>query len=116
MIKLIHGDDEFSSKEILNKFTGDKTKIESAINIIYSNSLSESGFNELVNTMSLFGENRKLIFIDLLTCWDPHEALASLFCTFATRKKQHIFSKHTASANITVFVQHPAVSVSSIVQ
>ncbi len=67
MIKLIHGDDEFSSKEILNKFTGDKTKIESDINIIYSNSLSESGFNELVNTMSLFGENRKLIFIDLLT-------------------------------------------------
>jgi len=67
LIKLIHGDDEFSSKEILNKFTGDKTKIESDINIIYSNSLSESGFNELVNTMSLFGENRKLIFIDLLT-------------------------------------------------
>jgi DNA polymerase-3 subunit delta len=67
LIKLIHGDDEFSSKEILNRITGDKSDIESDVNLIYSNSVNETTFTELVNTMSLFGDSRKLVFIDLIS-------------------------------------------------
>ncbi|MBP05846.1 MAG: DNA polymerase III subunit delta [Chloroflexi bacterium] len=67
MIKLIHGDDEFSSKELLNEFTGKATDVESDVNFIYPNKLTESTFSELVNTMSLFGDSRKLVFFDLIS-------------------------------------------------
>lgn len=67
MIKLIHGDDEFSSKELLRKFTGSTTDIESDVNFLYSNTVTESAFAELVNTMSLFGDTRKLVFFDLIS-------------------------------------------------
>lgn len=67
MIKLIHGDDEFSSKELLRKFTGSTTDIESDVNFLYSNTVTESTFAELVNTMSLFGDTRKLVFFDLIS-------------------------------------------------
>ena len=67
MIKLIHGDDEFSSKELLREFTGKTTDIESYVNFLYSNNVTESTFTELVNTMSLFGDIRKLVFFDLIS-------------------------------------------------
>jgi len=67
LIKLIHGDDEFSSKELLNEFTGKATDVESDVNFIYPNKLTESTFSELVNTMSLFGDSRKLVFFDLIS-------------------------------------------------
>jgi len=67
LIKLIHGDDEFSSKELLSKLTGEKSDVESDINLVYSTNVTESTFTELVNTMSLFGDTRKLVFFDLIS-------------------------------------------------
>lgn len=67
MIKLIHGDDEFSSKELLGEFTGKGTDLETDVNFLYPNNVSEPIFSELVNTMSLFGDKRKLVFFDLIS-------------------------------------------------
>ena len=67
MIKLLHGNDDFSSKETLNEIVGDRKDSDLDLNFIYSNKITDSEYKEYLYTISLFGGRRILVFYDLLT-------------------------------------------------
>ena len=67
MIKLLHGNDEFSSKETLNEIVGDRKDPDLDLNFIYSSKITGNEYKEYLYTISLFGGRRILVFYDLLS-------------------------------------------------
>ena len=67
MIKLLHGNDEFSTKEKLENLIGDKKDPELDLNIVYSTNVSFNNYKEYIHTISLFGGRRILVFHDLVS-------------------------------------------------
>ena len=67
MIKLLHGNDEFSTKEKLEKLIGDKNDPDLDLNVIYSQDISFYIYKEYIHTISLFAGRRILVFHDLVS-------------------------------------------------
>ncbi len=67
MIKLLHGNDEFSTKEKLENLIGDKKDPELDLNIVYSTNVSFNNYKEYIHTISLFSGRRILVFHDLVS-------------------------------------------------
>ena len=67
MIKLLHGNDEFSTKEKLENLIGDKKDPELDLKIVYSTNVSFNNYKEYIHTISLFAGRRILVFHDLVS-------------------------------------------------
>jgi|TARA_B110000495_G_C23006219_1_gene594483 DNA polymerase III delta subunit len=67
LIKLLHGNDEFSSKETLNEIIGDRNDPDLDLNFIYSSKITVNEYKEYLYTISLFAGRRILVFYDLLS-------------------------------------------------